>query len=508
MPSRPTRIAVIGAGASGIMTVLELVRQWTKDGPATTDGARVAVHLLDQQPLPGAGVAYGSRLDCHILNMRARSMSLFHDDPHHFTDWLRERTGATPPAGPLAETYPPRHLFGSYLRHCLDECVHTAAAHGIAVDFVQCDVSDLTADPGGDHGGIRLSADRPLPRFDHAILCLGDLPPTSYGYLTGHPRYAPTPWDMDFYREIPADGPVGVLGSSLTAVDTLLALEATGHTGPVYCFSRTRGLPKVQPHTLKPHVLRHLTADHLHRLTANGPLGLQETARLFRRELDDALGPHGWPSPAHPHSLDTAADLAHDIRQAEGDGAHWYEVLDATSPLAPDLWDRMSYTAKAEFLQRYASLWATYRHPMPLVNAHQVARMLAAGRLRVLSGIRGVVAARDGGFDVRRATGGGEAVHRVDRLINATGTGTNPWLLDSALLRNLLHRGTVTTHPLGGIDVDHPTLRVRDRNGQLRTDISFLGPLTNGVHFYTNSIETNLTNAAKLAASLTPRNET
>ncbi|GAA1378081.1 FAD/NAD(P)-binding protein [Streptomyces beijiangensis] len=497
MTASPTRIAIIGAGASGVMTALQLVHQRTTGNAETRHN--LAVHLLDRQPRPGAGVAYSSGLDCHILNMRTRSMSLYEHDPGHFTRWLREQPEAAQITGHLEEHYPPRHIYGRYLRHCLGEAVREAAQHHITVDFQQCDVTDVVSE--GD--SLRLTADQPLPRFDHAVLCLGDLPATAYRQFATHPRYAPTPWDPGFYPSIgPADA-VGVLGTSLTAVDTLLALQAAGHSGPVYAFARTRGLPKVQPRTLRPHSLKHLTPEHLNHLTRHGPLDLADTAALFRRELDDALGDDGWPSPAQNPRSDAAADLAHDIRQAEGDGAHWYEVLDATSPLAPDIWQRMSYRAKAEFLHHYSSLWATYRHPMPLVNAHLVAQHLSSGQLRVLTGITGVTAASDGTFDIRRTAPGGDVTHRVDRLINTTGTATDPWLIDSPLLTTLLHRGILTTHPLGGIDVHPHTLRTRDRNGDLHPRIHFLGPLTNGVHFYTNSIETNLTNATHLANSLT-----
>jgi uncharacterized NAD(P)/FAD-binding protein YdhS len=66
----------------------------------------------------------------------------------------------------------------------------------------------------------------------------------------------------------------------------------------------------------------------------------------------------------------------------------------------------------------------------------------------------------------------------------------------------MLSRGLLKAHHLGGIDVDFRTLQIRGNDNRLVKRVFFVGPLTRGVHFYTNSIETNLANAKRLAYSI------
>ena len=80
------RIAIIGGGFSGTALAVQLLRR--SGGPVT---------LIERSGAWGPGLAYGTRCDRHLLNVRAERMSLFPDDPDHFTRWL---AGAGLPADP------------------------------------------------------------------------------------------------------------------------------------------------------------------------------------------------------------------------------------------------------------------------------------------------------------------------------------------------------------------------------------------------------------------------
>ncbi|RAJ29845.1 putative NAD(P)/FAD-binding protein YdhS [Kitasatospora sp. SolWspMP-SS2h] len=496
-------VAVIGAGASGIMTTMRLLHHHRARGRG-----RLTVHLLDRQQRPGLGVAYSTPLPQHVLNMQAKTMSLYPDDPDHFLRalpaLLAEDRGLAPgpTSGPesLADSYVPRRVYGAYLERCLREALAAATTGGIRVDFLRHEVARLHPGPSG----LRLeSTDGTLlpTRYTHAVICVGDLPPTSYRALIGHPHYAPTPWDPDFYHRIPPHLSVGVIGTGLTAVDTLLALRAHGHQGPLYAFARRRGWPGVQPATLRPHQPDHLTADAVRALGTDVPLA--RFAHLLRAELTERIGPDELNALLAADRKDPQDTLARDIARAESERPHWYEVLDATSPLAPEIWHRTRFRDKSRFLRRSMAVWAVHRHLMPLDNARFLHTLLAEGRLRTLDGTRAVTSASDGGFDVLRRTPAGEVLHHTDFLVNASGPGTSAWSLESPLVKDCLDRGLLRPHPLGGIDVDYATLRARRRDGAHDTRLLFVGPLTSGVHFYTNAIETNLTNADAAARWIT-----
>ncbi|HEX8216216.1 MAG TPA: FAD/NAD(P)-binding protein, partial [Allosphingosinicella sp.] len=96
------RAAVIGAGLSGALQALHLLRE----------GAD-RVRLIERARTPGRGVAYGTDRPEHLLNVPARRMSAFPDDPDHFVRWYAELHGGG------AEDYAPRMIFGDYMQELL-----------------------------------------------------------------------------------------------------------------------------------------------------------------------------------------------------------------------------------------------------------------------------------------------------------------------------------------------------------------------------------------------------
>lgn len=490
-----TRIAIVGMGASGVMTCIHLIAEMVRKG-YTHD---VELYLLEKQKFLGAGVAYATTLGDHILNMQAATMSLFPDDPDHFVKWLRQYV--KPAMQNLEREYVSRYHYATYLRHCLTESIRQAQKFDLRVVTEQCEVTDCYL----NDGRVVLDATTRLPDFSHVVLCVGDLPATTYREFRGHSRYFSSPWDGVIYHGLSNQARVGVLGTSLTAVDTLISLDVANHAGPLFCFSRSRFLPKVQPATLTPYRPRFVTAKKLYEITKENrrKISLSEVLGLFRAELEYGLDASiDWPVILGRHPLTQLSVLQQDIRRAQAGETRWYEVLDATAELAPYLWDSMQHAAKMDFMARFFSTWTMFRHPMPLVNGCRIERLLHRGQLQVISNVKSVLANYRGGFDVNYHTCGGMCKQSVDYLINATGTGFHAWLLDSTLIHNMLSRGLLTAHPLGGIDVDFDTLQIRGNDNRLVEQVFFVGPLTRGVHFYTNSIETNLANTKRLASSI------
>ncbi|MDT5212146.1 MAG: hypothetical protein QOK18_385 [Mycobacterium sp.] len=65
----------------------------------------------------GRGVAYGLRRPEYLLNVAARNMSAFSDEPNHFLQWLRTRSEfELVPELELRERFVPRQIYGDYLR--------------------------------------------------------------------------------------------------------------------------------------------------------------------------------------------------------------------------------------------------------------------------------------------------------------------------------------------------------------------------------------------------------
>jgi uncharacterized NAD(P)/FAD-binding protein YdhS len=83
LQSPPERIAIVGSGFSGVMTAVNLARLSARP---------LQVTVINCRRPAGRGVAYGTRRPEHLLNVAARNMSAFRDEPDHFLRWLRTRS--------------------------------------------------------------------------------------------------------------------------------------------------------------------------------------------------------------------------------------------------------------------------------------------------------------------------------------------------------------------------------------------------------------------------------
>src|SRR5687768_4561967 len=136
------RVAIVGGGASGTLQALHLLR-------AGVDG----IVLIERAHQPGRGVAYSTRRPEHLLNVPARRMSAYPDDPDHFLRWFAAHGGS-------AEDFAPRMLYGDYLTQTLD-------AESGRLEIVRDEAV------GSDQGGLRLAAGGSI-RAETTILAPGN----------------------------------------------------------------------------------------------------------------------------------------------------------------------------------------------------------------------------------------------------------------------------------------------------------------------------------------------
>src|SRR3954469_12254783 len=127
-------IAVIGAGFSGTMAAIQLLRR--------TD--RRPILLCERASSFARGVAYSTTEPAHLLNVRSANMSAYPDDPDHFNRWIDERRPhgegvARTPVG----TFVSRALYGSYLTSILRGAINETDG-AVRLRIVPDEVVDLT----------------------------------------------------------------------------------------------------------------------------------------------------------------------------------------------------------------------------------------------------------------------------------------------------------------------------------------------------------------------------
>jgi uncharacterized NAD(P)/FAD-binding protein YdhS len=424
------RAAVIGAGASGVLQALHLARA----------GADVA--LIDRGPAPGRGVAYSTRRPEHLLNVPARRMSAFSDDPDHFERWYGARAGGGP------EDFAARSLYGDYLQELLGQA-GIAPLHGEALAI------------GG--GQVRL-ADGGAVAADAVVLAPGNFRPSTppgidraaLGAL-----WAENPWAEDLTEGLGAGDVLMLLGTGLTAVDVALTLDATGYRGRIVALSR-RGLAP------RAHGLREPMVAPLDNL----PSSCVTMLRRVRARTAEI----GWRSAVH-------------------------ELRAVTT----DLWRDASLAERRRFLRHLRAWWDVHRHKVAPAVGARIEAMQAEARLMVAAGKLMSVEPEDKRALVRfRARGGNEVESlRVARIVNCTGPELDIVRAGEPLLDALLAEEMIRPDPLAiGIDVDGDC-RAIGADGRPSETLSVIGPITRGAFWESVAVPDIRVQAEKVAARLT-----
>ncbi len=499
MNSGKKTVAIIGSGASGTILAHQIIEN-AHDG----SGPAFTVYLIEKGDDFGPGLAYSTPLPSHILNMRADTLGVMNGgDPMDFPKWLeRQDPALLGPMDPEGDrvNYPSRHVYGTYIRHILDFTIKRAASVSGALHLVRAEVVDL--DHQGSSFQVR-TADGKVIDADKVVLAPGNFPTSFFEELNRIKGYIPYPWPVSrIVDSIPKDVPVCILGSGLSAIDTLFTLTANDHRGKINFVSRRGFLPKVQG-APSDYDLKYLNKDHVRRILSKAPggrLSFDQVKGLFFRELEEAenirdhwldiLNPTGSP----------AQILEKDISKARSGVIAYQAALTASAQVTGILWNSMSSDDKMRFDREFKTLWTVYRHPMPLGNAQKILKALESGQLDILSGCRCVRACGEKNFEIDISTRFGLTYTiKTPYIINAIGQGLDVTKFKSPLIKRLLHKGLIEPHPNGGIHADFQSSEVRNGKGRSTPGLYAVGEITRGVQLFTNGIVPNMEVSKRIA---------
>ena len=420
-------IAVVGAGFTGTLTALHLLRA----GPP---GARIL--LVEKAPGFGRGLAYGTQNPSHLLNVRVGNMSAFPDDPDHLKRWIGGRGAGQDPGEAAFIT---RGAYGDYLAALIQAAISQPDGAERLV-LVPDRATDLEL--GAVGGILHLAMGRAIP-VDAVVLAAGNLPPLSPPGLgledLGPSLYAPNPWASDALADIEPNDPVLLMGAGLSMVDIALELVSRGHEGPILALSR-RGLV---PH-------RHETAP---------PAALAPPSA--RREP-------------------ISARLRERRRRAAEVG--WRAAVDELRPVTAELWRSASCEQRKRFLRHLRPWWDIHRHRMAPAVAAAIEDLRSRRKLLVYAGHLAETRAEDDRVVVRwRPRGTQESwTMRVARIVNCTGAGGDLARATDPLLQSLRAKGAIRRDPLGlGLDVN-AACQVIDAQGVANPWLYAAGPITQG----------------------------
>ncbi len=379
--------------------------------------------LIEGGGRSGLGTAYSTGEPAHLLNVRAEAMSAWPSALSHFADYFEGEGGD--PRG-FAE----RRLFGRYLLAIRDESV--ASGH---VELIDC--AALAA--RRDDSGWRVTLDGGREVNASALaLGNGNQPPEPMrAFDSAGARFVGNPWGDEAKAAVAAlageGGDALLIGTGLTAVDTILSLDAAGHQGRIVALSRRGLIPRAH-------------ADF-----TPAPIEAEEVPH------GDVLALWRW------------------LRLRAGMSG-WRAAIDGLRPHSQKLWQSLAAEQQARFLRHARPWWDVHRHRIAPEVAERVREMVGAARLEIVAGRIGAVRLVGEDIEVeirRRGRRAPSPLQKFAYAFNCTGPLGAIGRTRDALLRGLLDDGAVRADRLGiGLDVD-----ARNRAGE---DVWALGPLTKG----------------------------
>jgi uncharacterized NAD(P)/FAD-binding protein YdhS len=225
LSARPFKfsVAIIGGGFSGAILAAQLLRR---------SDSSVSVAVVEKSSSVGRGLAFGTECSSLLLNVRARNMSAFPDDPSHFLRWAQ--SNHDPSTGP--GSFLPRAVYGRYVQAVLNESVQLAGNDRL--EWIKDEVWQLSPTDNGLE--IKLKSGRRL-MADRIVLTLGNFPPSdplAAWPATAGSVYFRDPWSKSTFEGADKLGDVLLVGSGLTSVDVAVQLRERGCRGTIHILSR------------------------------------------------------------------------------------------------------------------------------------------------------------------------------------------------------------------------------------------------------------------------------
>ena len=330
--TRADRVAIVGGGASGVLTALQLLS--SSDDSALC----VTVHEATRRPRPG-----------HRLRHLGPAAPAQRPGPAH--ERVRRRPLRPPRLGAPRRPRPrPARLPAA------DGVLGLPPGHARRC---RRPPPDDQRRPGRRHRAGRATASSCAPATgsppaDTVVLAHGNQAPQALAVggvdLAELPGYLPNPWDLAAIRALPDDAVVVIVGTGLTAIDTAITLLEDSPAPP-----RRHGQP-ARPAPARPH-----------RAAVHG-LGQRRADRSAdRRRHRRVRARPGRARPAPTASTGATSSTA------------------CARP-TQSIWGRLDLDERRRFLSTYVRDWEVRRHRMAPEVADRIRGYRRDGRLTVLDG--------------------------------------------------------------------------------------------------------------------------
>jgi len=457
-------IVIVGGGFAGALTAMKLLDRTE---------VPLSITILEPRAELGRGVAYSTTEAVHLVNGPAGTFSIHPEEPDHLVRWLSDnvpRYGWTPPAD-ISASFPPRYLYGTYVRDELRRASAQARA-GSTLRHIRSSASELIAAP---HRVRVKTEDGELIEADEVVLALGVFQPDPApreAPVASHPAFAASPWDAAALDRLREAEDILLIGSSLSMVDAVASLQVRGFRGRYHVISR-RGQFIENRRDAEP-------------------------ARDFLAES---------PSPTTARAL--LSIVKSERRALAAAGKDWQGLPIAIRPHILTLWQKADDVERLRFARHLRAFWDVTAHRAAPDSYRAVTQAIAEGRLRHQAARLVALTPAESLIAATLKTRTGVETRSFGGVIDCRGHQLHDWRrISDPFVRSLLESGDVRPHSTGfGIDA---TMEgdVISEEGRVHRNISAIGHPLRGVAWESSSITEQRAQAIALAnrilAKLTP----
>lgn len=462
------KMAIVGCGATSVAFIYNFIQKYMQ-----TSRKPLAITIFEKSEYLGVGIPYNDDFLSVRLNQTIDHVSISIGDPLHFQKWLKKQKKYSFFSD---KQYIPRMIYGKYLQWSLQQVMSQAVEH-IKVCTILEEVIDIHLNL---EDNLIIETFNNSYQFDMVLLCTGHIFKKDPYHLLKYPHYIDKPYPL--IKKLPLikkNQSVAILGSGLTAVDIAISLQEENHIGPIHMISRHGQLPFVQPDNknLTPIVIRTDAFKDIKNYS------LDTLLYTLKQELK--FNNINWDKLISRNMLaEEYYSFKRKLEESENETKMYYDACMEMVYFIDGIWGELGDYDKEKFNQEILPLLLLRAASMPFDTAKIILDMMQKN-LKVKTGLE-FFEYRSNKFIVNFKN---QEKMMYDWIFNSTGLSRNINDSDSLLIYNLIQKGVVTSHPLGGIKINPKSGSVISKDNNVHSNIKVIGHIASGNYFIINNMK-------------------
>lgn len=445
---------------------------------------QIEISIFEMRKSYGDGVAFSSFLDTVLLNQPTNEMSIDYKQPSLFYEYLLKHYQNV-------SQFEERYKFGNYLKDTLSETLSILEKSKIKINLINERITSIEK----VEANFRVITKDKTYLTDIVIFSKG-ITYNNQSAWSFHEQYLEDIYNsFDKVKLIDKNSSVLILGTSLSATDSILYLKHHGHKGKIHCISRNKLIPKVRiPHNT-------IKMDSFDHLTNKDYISLRDCIRSFKTELkkvsnQEICWKHYFSSTYDHHNDYLAEQISKNVDHAQ-------HILCSLNKYVELIWNKLSPKTKLDFINNYHSLWLANRAPMPKINAQLLLILVRNHELeyhKLKDDALSIEIKKNTGIDEFEVKWSKTKKLTVNYIIDTTKNGIN--IINDELYKNLISDKVIMINQFGGIIVDQLDNSCVDGDGNSQKNIKAVGYDTFGNYLTISDVEILSKHSERIAKSI------